>query len=661
MANYSIAMSGLDAAQKALDIIGNNITNAATDGYHRQRVNLSPAYSTQYGSFLLGGGVNIKSVTRSIDNLLEKEILRQQSTLGQVSQEFLTLRTIENAFGELWTEDGGLNAAMDKFFNSLQDLSARPTEIIWQNQVVSDAKAMAGQFRALGEFLSTLETQITLEVENSIDYVNTLTSQIAELNDNIQRLETSGGVANSSRDERDQRISELSELIGIQTQSRPFGVVNVSIGGIPLVTGSSDNELESGFDESADLGISIKGASNYTTDVQGGKIGGLLSLKNTIASDIHDNLNSLANAIIQQINQYHVQAAGSAGSFTSLSGWNMASADLSDITTLTDGTLYIRVINTSTSAITRQSISIDADDNDSGSDSLSEVATAISAITGVTASVNSSNQLTITADTNYKFDFLPAVLPAPKAADISFSGSSDPTVAVSGVYTGTVNQAFTFTVSGTGSIGNGTLKLIVTDGDGDTVTTLNIGSGYAVGDKLKVGNGIEVSLSIGDLVNNDFFKVNAYGSTDTSGLLAAIGINTFFSGSSATDMAVSSDVSANPKRVATALGSDLTDNTNAVRMADVKDQTITSLNVLTSGEYYRQLITDVGQQVSVKQIRQDNLEVMVLNLENRRSDISGVDINDEAARLLIFEQMFQAMAKYMNIINSSISILMELT
>ena len=126
MANFSIGLSGLDAAQKALEIIGNNIANAATEGYHRQRVDFSPAYSSQQGSVLLGGGVNVKGITRIIDSLLEQEILRQQSALEQVSQEFGTLRTIENTLGELSTEDGGLNATIDRFFNSLQDLSAHP-------------------------------------------------------------------------------------------------------------------------------------------------------------------------------------------------------------------------------------------------------------------------------------------------------------------------------------------------------------------------------------------------------------------------------------------------------------------------------------------------------------------------------------------------------
>jgi flagellar hook-associated protein 1 FlgK len=112
--------------------------------------------------------------------------------------------------------------------------------------------------------------------------------------------------------------------------------------------------------------------------------------------------------------------------------------------------------------------------------------------------------------------------------------------------------------------------------------------------------------------------------------------------------------------VATAIGPEMTDNNNVVRMADVKDSAVTGLGSLTCGEFYRQLVTDLGRDISLKQMRQENVEIMVLNLSSRRSEISGVNINDEAAQLLVFEQMFQAMAKYMNTVNESIASLMAL-
>ncbi len=651
MDSFPIGISGLQAAQKAFDIIGNNIANAATDGYHRQRIELRPAYSGQVGSVLLGGGVEVAGITRLIDGFLEQEILRQKSLLGQVSQEFATLRTVENAFGE-FLEGSGLSTAMDNFFNALQDLSAHPTEIIWQNQIVTAAKAMAGQFRTLGEFLASLENQIDLEATNSIEQLNILTNRIAELNSNIQKQEIGGGQSNDLRDQRDQCITKLSGLISIETGIREYGVIDVYIAGIPVVMGTSAIDLEAGLEEEGKLGISIAGANNFNINMQGGRLGGLLSLRNELVSDIHDDLDDLATAMIQQINQYHVQGVGSTGSFTELTGGLVTSQNLADFgSNVTDGNIYIRVTNTSTGAITRTEIPVGK-----SSDSLSDIASRISAITGLTASVVSS-KLHIQADTNYKFDFLPAVLPDPTASTLT---GSPPSISVSGIYTGASNDTFQFTVVGTGSVGNGTLQLEVRNGAAELVKTLNVGSGYAAGDKLDIGNGIKVSLSTGDLNTGETFDVDAFANTDTSGVLAAVGINTFFSGGSASDIAVYSDIAATPGRVASTLGADMTDNANALRMEGLRDKAITSLNSMTPGEFYRQMVTDIGQQLFVKGTRKDGIESMAQNLGNQQSEISGVNINDEAAKMLIFEQMFKGMSKYLSTVQSLLLSLMEI-
>jgi len=658
MDSFSIGISGLKAAQRAFDIIGNNVANAATDGYHRQRIELRPAYSSQVGALLLGGGVDVVGVTRLIDGLLEQEILRQGSLLGQVSQEFATLQTVENAFGE-FLEGSGLSEAIDNFFNALQDLSAHPTEIIWQNQIITAAKTMAGQFRTLGEFLTSLKNQIDLEATNSIEQLNILTNRIAELNDNIEKQEISGGQANNLRDQRDQCITELSELVGIETQARKHGVIDVYVAGTPVAIGASAIDLEAGLKEEGNLGISVAGANNFNINVQGGRLGGLLSLRNELVSDIHDDLDDLATAMIQQINQYHVQGVGSTGSFTKLTGWPVTSEVLADFDPpITSGSVFIRVTDTTvpgTTTITRHEIDIA---NDLPADpTLSDFADYITNnITGVTASVVSS-KLHIQADANYKFDFLPAVLPEPTASTLT---GSPPSISVSGIYTGTTNDTFQFTVVGNDSVGNGTLQLEVRNGAAELVNTLNVGAGYAAGDKLDIGNGIKISLSTGDLNAGETFDVAAFSNSDTSGVLAAVGINTFFSGSSASDIAVCSDIAATPGRVASALGADMTDNANALRMAGLRDQTVTSLNSMTPGEFYRQIVTDIGQQLFVKQARKDNIESMVQNLSNQQGEISGVNINDEAAQILLFEQMFKAMGKYLNTIQSSLSTIMDI-
>ena len=662
MSDYYIGLSGLAAAQRAFDIIGNNIANAATEGYHRQRLELSPAFSHQPGTSTFIGGVNIEGTTRMMDTLLEQELLRQKSSLASVSQETATLNTIQAAFGEFASEQSGLDIIIDNFFTSLKNLEAYPTEDIWQNQVASDAQRLTGQFRTMGEFLNELQNQITLQAEATVETINTLTGQIGDLNNQIERIMLLGGEANTIRDQRDRLISQLSELISFQTIERENGVTDINTMGIPLVTGSSANRIEVNTVDENTLGISIVGGLYTATNIQGGTIGGLFSLHNEIVSGISNDLDSLAAAIIQEVNSYHVMGIGTAGSFTYLSGQSLATDNVSEIGNIVDGTLYIRVTNTSTGEVTREAIAIDAEN-----DTLSDVATAISAITGLTASVSTDNNLMISADANYTFDFMPCVLPEPTLVD--FDDPSPPTITVTGVYEGSENDTINFAVIGDSSVGNGTLQLRVTNGSGDIIM-LNIGSGYIANTDtehpnpdslLDLGNGIKIAISSGNLAESDgdSFQVDAFANSDTSGLLASTGINTFFSGTSAVDMAVCTEIAENPQRIATAIGAEGTDHVNITRMADIKDKAIDSLGGLTCGEFYRRLTFDIGQDISIKQIQQENIQIMVLDLEDRRNSISGVDINEEAAHLLIFEQMFQAMAKYMNTINTSMSSLME--
>jgi len=620
-----------------------------------QRIDLTTAYSSQVGAVTIGGGVEIQAVTRVIDNLLEQEIVRQQSSLSKFDSELTTLHTVENAFGEL-SSQAGLNRAMDDFFNALQDLAAHPNSTIYQTQATTTADSMAFQFRTLAEFLSNLQNQVSLETDNVIDNVNTLTGQIAELNDNIERIEIAGGHANNLSDQRDERITQLAQLVDVQTQQRDYGVVDVIAAGIPVVIGADAAELELGSTPDGSLGISVAGSNLYNASALGGKLGALMSMKNDTLTDIQSSLDDLAKTIITQINQNHVQAVGSQGSFTQLTGRSLASENLADFDPpVTDGRIYIKVTDTAASTVTRYEIDIDA-----SSDSLTTIADYITNnIAGLSASVSSS-RLTISADSTHKFDFLPAVLSDPVAETLT--GVTAPTISVSGIYTASDNDTLKFTVSGAGTVGNGNLQLEVRDnaGTGDVIATFNIGAGYAAGDMLDLSNGVRISVGTGDFGSGDNFDVQVLANTDTSGVLAAAGMNTFFTGTGADNIALSDYIADSPASVAVAMGPDMTDNENALKLAAVKDQPASTLNNLTPGEFYRKLVTDIGWQLSTKQMQQENVQAITRNLADQQSNISGVDINDEAARMLVFQQMFQAMSKYISAVNTSLSTLMEI-
>lgn len=652
MSSYFIGISGITAAQKALDVIGNNMANAATEGYHRQRIELQPAYSSQLGTAIIGGGVESDEVTRLIDTLLEQQILRQGSVSEQLSQELSTLKTVEGAFGE-FSQNGGLNQAIDKFFSALHDLCAHPNDVVYQNQAVSAGDAMANQFRSVGQSLSQIQTQLTLEGQNVAEQVNELTGQIASLNDYIERIEVAGNKANNLSDQRDKCITELSKLIGIETVNRDYGVIDVAVGGIPLVTGSSTVKIQFGLDEQGKAGVAAAGSYSYETDIQGGKLAAIVSCKNTLVSGVQDDLDSLAGAIIQQVNKIQVQGIGSYGSFTKLSGRSMPSEALADfLEPGSDKAIYVRVTDTNTGLVKRYKIDVDV-----ATDTLTTIADKIKEIDGLDASVNNS-ALEISAKAGYKFDFVPACLSEPTSSNLT--GTSPPTVSVSGIYTGTENQVFTCTVVGSGDVGNENLSIEVRDGSDNLVNTISVGAGYSAGDKIELADGIEIALSSGDLNDGDNFTIEALANSDTSGLLAAAGLNTFFAGSGASDIEVAKAIVDQPDRIGTAIGQEGTDNVNAQRLADLSKETVESLGDMTVGDFYRKAVTYLGQVISVKQTSADSIDAILKDLNGQQSDLSGVNINDEATQMLMFQQMFGAMAKYITVVKSSIDTIMDI-
>jgi len=651
MANFSIGLTGLHVAQQAIELIGSNIANASSAGYHRQELAIVPLDMRGAGSLSLGAGAEIAYVRRAIDDLLEQQIARQHPSFGQVSQELMTLQTIESSLGGLDSEN--LTAAIGYFFHSLRELATEPLSQPLRTQAVWSANALAGDFNRLGSFLRELDSNIHLGAKTLINQANDLAAEIAQLNSEIEAITLRGGSANLLLDRRDQAILELSELmdVKVQTQGNDSYMVNVLAWGMSLVSGASATELEVGLTAERKLGVCVKDAGYLLTDASGGRIAGLLALKNEIVADIASELDTLARQIMTQINRAHVQGLGPAGSFASLAGWAVSSERLADwAADLSAGTIYVRLTDQSTGQVTRQAINVDL------SQTIDEVAADLAGVTGLNAWVADS-ALHIEADVGYEFDFLPALLPDPTSS--SLTGTAAPSI--SGVYAGQDNDVFTCTIVGDGEVGvTDGLTVEVRNGANELVTTLNVGNGYAPGEAIEVTDGVHVSFNSGTLNDGESFTIEALASSDTTGLLAAAGINCFFQGDSALNMGVCQDLLADPQRLATALGADLADNLNALHMADVGDIALSTLGDVTCEEFFRLLVTDIGQNVSLRQARKASLENILQQLSNQRDMASGVDINEEAAKLLVFEQLFQAMARFITVQDESMRLLMEI-
>ena len=656
MPDYSIGVSGLRVAQRAIEIIGTNIANVTTDGYHKQEPRMA-ILEQRVAEGAIIGGVEITTVRRRIDELLEREILREQPLDGQVAQELSTLKSVEAVLGEMGVDD--LTASLVAFFSALRELASQPNSQALREQVVWAADGLTQQLRSLATFLDNLKDHIYLQAEEVMGEINALTSEIGDLNDEIYILEVRGGSANLLLDRRDEAIMQLAELAQVQSaiQAEEYGVKNVMAWGTPLVTAGYVTELEVGLDEDGLLGIGVAGSDYYQSNLRGGQLGGLLSLRNELIPGIQDKLDTLASEIITEINALHVQGVGTSGSFSGLTGWSVSDNLAEWQTSVTDGTLYVRLIDQDTGQVQQLSVAIDS------SKSLTQIAADIDALDANLNVWVAGSALRFRTEAGYSFDFLPA--PVLDLTTNPWTGTSEPTAG--GIYTGSANEEFTFTIVGSGDPGDSAqvgvtdeLAVQVKNGSGEVISVLYLDSSYTPDEVLELENGIKLAFASGTVKLGEKFTVQALASSDTSGLLAGAGVNAFFAGHSAASIAVRDEVLQSPGRVATAIGAEMTDNVNVLRMADLQDEELTALGDVTPVEYYRRLATNVGQNVAARQTRHDSLQNVMNALLGRRNDVSGVDVNEEAAGLLMFERMFQAMARLINAQDRAIQFLMEL-
>jgi flagellar hook-associated protein 1 FlgK len=264
----------------------------------------------------------------------------------------------------------------------MHELAAKPNDKNYQYPVISTAESLVNQLRSLGTTVSDLTTRVYEEAQSTIEDINTLAAQIAELNKDIHTMSVKGNNVNNMQDQRGQLITELARLAGIRTIEMDYGVVNISVGDTSLVTGENVTEVELGLvvnGSNYDFGISSAGAGVYDTGLTGGKLGGLFSLNNEILRDVDSKLDTLAKTIVFEVNKLHVQGVGASGSFERLTGWTMTSANLSDFDPpLVDGeTIYVRVTYPDGSVL-RESITVDAS---VGGDTLTSMAAKFAAIT----------------------------------------------------------------------------------------------------------------------------------------------------------------------------------------------------------------------------------------------------------------------------------------
>lgn len=234
------AYSGLAAMQAALDVTGHNITNAETQGYTRQRVQLEPNAPWAMPGISNGGiggqygtGVNVAMVQRIRDQLLDRTINTEVRLQAEAETKHTWLRQIEAAFNEI---DGhSLTELVGQFYDSFQELALHPENAAIRNAVLERAQNVVNAFQALDVRLRDTQVQLDGELEHQTAQINEMADKLAALNVQIVQVVNAGMQPNDLWDRRDMLVEELNKMIAVQTTVEPNGALLVTVGGKTLV------------------------------------------------------------------------------------------------------------------------------------------------------------------------------------------------------------------------------------------------------------------------------------------------------------------------------------------------------------------------------------------------------------------------------------------
>jgi flagellar hook-associated protein 1 FlgK len=305
----NIGRQALSAHQRAISVTSGNIANVNTPGYSRQQ----PLYeTTSILDGVFGSGVQIAQVRSVVDTFLERQIITGQSTLGRFQAEKGLMDRIEDVFNN---GGNGIHQAINDFFSAVNDLSDDAAETAPRVVLLERARGFAQTVRAVDTQLKSISKDMDAEIRGRVDEVNQLALQIADLNKTIQLADHSSDAssANGLKDERTRLLGALSEKVQINLLEGENGAVTVTVGGggetATLISGGHADSLSASMDaqNSGRTKISLRDGRDITGSIGGGRLGGLIEIRDNVLSAYTDKLDKLAASIAVGFNTQHAK------------------------------------------------------------------------------------------------------------------------------------------------------------------------------------------------------------------------------------------------------------------------------------------------------------------------------------------------------------------
>ena len=313
---FGISVSALQAFQNAINVTSNNIANASTPGYDRETVNLTEAVPQSNGAATIGAGVVVSGINRAYSQAAANQLNSSQSTLGQLNSLQNYTNQIDNLFG---TTVGGLSTALQAFYSAFSDVANNPTSTASRQALIGQAQSVASSFQNASGELNSLNTDVNSRITNDVTQINSIAKAISTLNNQIVTgtAQDGGQQPNELLDQRDQLVSNLSQLVGISTTTDPNGALNVFVGnGQPLVLQGQTTALTTVPNQfnATQLEISNSASSAViSNNITSGDLGGLLAARAQVINPALNQLGQIATGLSQTVNSQQAQGLDLSG------------------------------------------------------------------------------------------------------------------------------------------------------------------------------------------------------------------------------------------------------------------------------------------------------------------------------------------------------------
>ena len=615
----NIGSSALYAALKGLDITGHNIANVGTDGYSRQRVDQMARAGGSVSRLDTGGGVQLIGTQRLNDALLESRLVRDSSEVSRLTA-FSSLATRTDTL--LSDPSSGLSGALSNFFGALQKNAADPASTAARQAALGDAQSLADRLGSLHGELSAMDSEINQRLTQAVDTVNNLASSIAKLNRSIALAG-----ANTPADLLDQRntlVQQLADQLGVTTLGQEDGSLNVfTSAGQPLVVGERVTPLGTAEDLYRPGRVDLtSGSARISGQLSGGTIGGLLDARRNLIDPALEKLGRVAVGLTTAVNAVQAQGltqdgtvgtalftvpTGQAFAASTNSGSATATVGFGDVSQLT-GDDYLLRNSGSGWQITRAR----------SGETLAFTGTGTGADPFVVEGVRITLSGTAASGDSFR------ISPTHDAAGGVQLTTTDPRhFAAAGRLSGSASLANT----GSGKMSSPT----VVDASNAQLTTA-VTITFTSATTYQIGAGPNVAFAPGDTLSANGWSVTLSGQP-ASGDSFSIG--------------------------PTAAGS--SDNRNALALAGIAQQKLLDGGRSTLAIANTALITQTGATALQVSTAKSAAEAVRTQSVAERDSVSGVNLDEEAANLVRYQQAYSAAAQVIATANTLFDTLLAAT